>query len=236
MTGPAAPHGTTRTLPPPSANGSAPSPPPAPQRPRRALGGARLSPDRQPSARQASTAAGGRVPRRRCRAARTHRRAEHAGRAGQPGRAAGRRIQQHSHKLTAGARKVPVGWFRYMSKHTAILTMAGRDDLVVLVIPPGQPGSRSGSALSRQRPAATPARRRPSWRPPASQPAAPPEMTARMWPAIRHDDQAHAQTTGISAGPPGPHRPLPRKQARRPASKGTSTRNPDGRHHGQPES
>jgi Family of unknown function (DUF5994) len=29
-----------------------------------------------------------------------------------------------------------VAWFRYMNKHTVILTMASRDDLVLLVIPP----------------------------------------------------------------------------------------------------
>ena len=31
---------------------------------------------------------------------------------------------------------MPVAWFRYMNKHTVIVTMADRDDLVLLVIPP----------------------------------------------------------------------------------------------------
>jgi hypothetical protein len=39
-------------------------------------------------------------------------------------------------QLTVGGRKVRVAWFRHMNMHTLILTMADRDDLVLLVIPP----------------------------------------------------------------------------------------------------
>jgi len=39
------------------------------------------------------------------------------------------------HQLTVGGRKVHVAWFRYMNPHTAILTMADRDDLILLVVP-----------------------------------------------------------------------------------------------------
>jgi len=51
------------------------------------------------------------------------------------------------HKLTVSGRKVPVGWFRYMNKHTVILTMAGRDDLVLLVIPPRASPEAAAEAL-----------------------------------------------------------------------------------------
>ena len=40
------------------------------------------------------------------------------------------------HQLTVGGRKVHVAWFRYMNAHTAFLTVAGRDDLILLVVPP----------------------------------------------------------------------------------------------------
>jgi hypothetical protein len=40
------------------------------------------------------------------------------------------------HQLVVGGRKVHVAWFRYMNPHTAILTMAGRDDLILLAVPP----------------------------------------------------------------------------------------------------
>jgi hypothetical protein len=43
------------------------------------------------------------------------------------------------HKLTVGGRKVHVAWFRYMNANTVILTMANRDDLVLLVVPPLAP-------------------------------------------------------------------------------------------------
>jgi hypothetical protein len=39
------------------------------------------------------------------------------------------------HQLTVGGRKVHVAWFRYMNPHTVLLTMAGRDDLILLVVP-----------------------------------------------------------------------------------------------------
>jgi hypothetical protein len=39
-------------------------------------------------------------------------------------------------QLTVGGRKVRVAWFRYMNMHTVSLTMADRDDLTLLVIPP----------------------------------------------------------------------------------------------------
>jgi hypothetical protein len=40
------------------------------------------------------------------------------------------------HQLTVGGRRVRVAWFRYMNINTVLLTMADRDDLVLLVIPP----------------------------------------------------------------------------------------------------
>jgi len=40
------------------------------------------------------------------------------------------------HQLAVGGRKVHVAWFRYMNEHTAILAMADRDDLILLVVPP----------------------------------------------------------------------------------------------------
>ena len=40
------------------------------------------------------------------------------------------------HQLTVGGRRVRVAWFRYMNTHTAILTMADRDDVTLLVVPP----------------------------------------------------------------------------------------------------
>jgi Family of unknown function (DUF5994) len=51
------------------------------------------------------------------------------------------------HKLTVGGRKVHVAWFRYMNKNTVILTMAGRDDLVLLVVPPLAPPAAAARAL-----------------------------------------------------------------------------------------
>jgi Family of unknown function (DUF5994) len=50
-------------------------------------------------------------------------------------------------KLIVGGRKVPVAWFKYMNMHTAILTMAGRDDLVLLVIPPLASPAAAAEAL-----------------------------------------------------------------------------------------
>jgi len=51
------------------------------------------------------------------------------------------------HKLTVGGRKVHVAWFRYMNMNTVILTMAGRDDLVLLVVPPLAPPAAAARAL-----------------------------------------------------------------------------------------
>ncbi len=49
------------------------------------------------------------------------------------------------HRVNLGGRKVPVAWFRSMNRDTVSLTMAGRDDLVLLVVPP------QASAASAQR-------------------------------------------------------------------------------------
>jgi len=51
------------------------------------------------------------------------------------------------HKLTVAGRKVPVAWFRYMNTNTVMLTMAGRDDLVLLVVPPLAPPAAAAQAL-----------------------------------------------------------------------------------------
>ncbi len=51
------------------------------------------------------------------------------------------------HKLTAGGRKVHVAWFRYMNANTVILTMADRDDLVLLVVPPLASPAAAAQAL-----------------------------------------------------------------------------------------
>ena len=51
------------------------------------------------------------------------------------------------HRLMAGGRKVHVAWFRYMNMNTVILTMAGRDDLVLLVVPPLASPAAAAQAL-----------------------------------------------------------------------------------------
>jgi hypothetical protein len=51
------------------------------------------------------------------------------------------------HELTVGGRKVHVAWFRYMNPNTILLTMVGRDDLVLLVVPPHTPPKAAASAL-----------------------------------------------------------------------------------------
>ncbi len=51
------------------------------------------------------------------------------------------------HRLTVGGRKVRVAWFRYMNANTVILTMADRDDLVLLVVPPLAPPVAAAQAL-----------------------------------------------------------------------------------------
>jgi hypothetical protein len=145
MTGRAAPSGATRTLPSPSANGSA-SPLPQPQR--HASNRARLSLD--PAAVRQAGIHGGWWPRSRDAAA------ELPGLITELSTLAGRisrvAIQADAfvdipHKLTVGGRKVPVGWFRYMNRHTVIVTMADRDDLVLLVIPPRTSPAAAGEAL-----------------------------------------------------------------------------------------
>jgi Family of unknown function (DUF5994) len=40
------------------------------------------------------------------------------------------------HQLAVGGCRVRVGWFTYMNPHTALLTMADQDDLILLVVPP----------------------------------------------------------------------------------------------------
>jgi uncharacterized protein DUF5994 len=40
-----------------------------------------------------------------------------------------------------------VAWFRYMNANTVLLTMAGRDDLVLLVVPPLAPPAAAARAL-----------------------------------------------------------------------------------------
>jgi hypothetical protein len=51
------------------------------------------------------------------------------------------------HRLWVGERKVHVAWFRYMNMNTVILTMADRDDLVLLVVPPLAPPVAAAQAL-----------------------------------------------------------------------------------------
>jgi Family of unknown function (DUF5994) len=53
------------------------------------------------------------------------------------------------HQLTIGGRKVHVAWFRHMNPHTAILTMAGRDDLILLIVPPQASPEAAAEALRR---------------------------------------------------------------------------------------
>jgi uncharacterized protein DUF5994 len=148
MTEPAAPRGTTSTLPPPSANGSAPPPPPAPQRAWRAPDRARLSLD--PTTVRQAGIHGGWWPRSRDAAAELPGLiAELSTRAGRVSRVGlqADAFRNIPHKLKVGGRKVPVGWFRYMNKHTVILTMVGRDDLVLLVIPPPASPEAAAEAL-----------------------------------------------------------------------------------------
>jgi hypothetical protein len=51
-------------------------------------------------------------------------------------------------RLMVGGRKVRVAWFRYMNTNTVMLTMADRDDLVLLVVPPMTPPAAAEQALS----------------------------------------------------------------------------------------
>lgn len=148
MTAPAAPPGATSTLPPDSPNGSAPPPPPAQQPTQYGPDRARISLN-PATARQAGID-GGWWPRSLDAAAELPGLiAELNTRAGRVRRVA---LQADAfgnipHKLTVGGRQVVVAWFRHMNKHTAILTMAGRDDVVLLVIPPGADPSAAAEAL-----------------------------------------------------------------------------------------
>jgi hypothetical protein len=134
MTGTAAPHGTTSVLPPPTANDSDP---PGPKRPRRGPDRTRLSFD--PATGRQAGIHGGWWPRSRDAAAELPGLiAELTGLAGRVRRVAlqADAFSNIPHRLDIGGRKVAVAWFRYMNKHTVILTMASRDDLVLLVVPP----------------------------------------------------------------------------------------------------
>jgi Family of unknown function (DUF5994) len=148
MTEPAAARGTISTLQAPSANGSPPRPLPGPQRPARASQGARLSLDRA-SGRQAGIH-GGWWPRSGDATAELPGLiAELSARAGRVSRVA---LQADAFanipkKVDVGGRRVPVAWFRYMNKHTAIMTMADRDHLVLLVIPPLASPAAAAEAL-----------------------------------------------------------------------------------------
>jgi hypothetical protein len=51
------------------------------------------------------------------------------------------------HQLIVGGRKVHVAWFRHMNMNTVYLTMADRDDLVLLVVPPLAPPAAAAQAL-----------------------------------------------------------------------------------------
>jgi Family of unknown function (DUF5994) len=139
MTGTAAPHGTTSVLPPPSANGPDPPRLPAPKRARRGPDRQRLSLGPATGRQTGAGIHGGWWPRSRDAAAELPGLiAELTGQAGSVRRVV---LQADAFsnippRLDIGGRKVAVAWFRYMNKHTVILTMASRDDLVLLVIPP----------------------------------------------------------------------------------------------------
>jgi hypothetical protein len=148
MTTPAAPRGTTSTQPPRSANGSAPPPAPAQQPTQRASDCARVSLD--PATARRAGIHGGWWPRSLdAEAELPGLIAELNTRAGRVSRVAlqGDAFANIPHKLTVGGRKVAVAWFRYMNKHTAILTMADRDHLVLLVIPPQASPAAAAEAL-----------------------------------------------------------------------------------------
>jgi Family of unknown function (DUF5994) len=51
------------------------------------------------------------------------------------------------HRLAVGGRTVRVAWFKYMNPNTVILTMADRDDLVLLLVPPLAPPAAAAQAL-----------------------------------------------------------------------------------------
>ncbi len=51
------------------------------------------------------------------------------------------------HQLTVGGRKIHVAWFRHMNMHTVSLTMADRDYLTLLVVPPSASPLAAAQAL-----------------------------------------------------------------------------------------
>lgn len=51
------------------------------------------------------------------------------------------------HRLTAGGHTIHVAWFRSMNTHTINVTMAGRDNLTLLVVPPQASPAQAGEAL-----------------------------------------------------------------------------------------
>jgi Family of unknown function (DUF5994) len=51
------------------------------------------------------------------------------------------------HRLTAGGHTTHVAWFRSMNTHTINLTMAGRDNLTLLVVPPQASPAEAAEAL-----------------------------------------------------------------------------------------
>jgi HSP20 family molecular chaperone IbpA len=51
------------------------------------------------------------------------------------------------HQLTVGGHKVHVAWFRHMNVHTVSLTMAARDYLTLLVVPPQASPAAAAEAL-----------------------------------------------------------------------------------------
>jgi Family of unknown function (DUF5994) len=51
------------------------------------------------------------------------------------------------HQLIVGGRKVHVAWFRAMDPHTVSLTLAGRDRLTLLVVPPQAAPASGAEAL-----------------------------------------------------------------------------------------
>ena len=86
--------------------------------------------------------------------------AELSGRAGRVSRVAlpAAAFGNIPHQLTVRGRKVRVAWFRYMNINTVLLTMADRDDLVLLVIPPmAHPAAAVRALLAASDPGAGPA-------------------------------------------------------------------------------
>jgi hypothetical protein len=148
MSATAAPRESNSNLPASIANGSAATPPAPEQRLRGAPGRARLSLD--PATARRAGIHGGWWPRSRdAEAELPGLIAELGTRSGRVSRVAlqADAFSNIPHKLDVGGHHVPVAWFRYMNRHTAIVTMAGRDDLVLLVIPPRSSPAAAAEAL-----------------------------------------------------------------------------------------